>query len=453
MKKSFRFLSALVSAAMLISFTAIPAEAKTTSKVISGINLTNKKKNASGSGWSWNYKTKTLTLSGVKIDAKTSAVTLPSGNVTVKLSGKNVISVKANSENATYGIYAKGDMTVVGSGSLECSSVNTLGVPGGLSADNLKLAGSGKIKVSTSGGNRDSSPKGVYVSDDFNITKGSLVVSVKNTNRDKKCVSYGILSNTGDVSIGSSSSVSVTVAASGAAVGTATNAGDISIAGKFVTDVGSLYDSSEAIKSAGDLALGGTSSIKSSASQYAGGLWADEKIAIKKAKTSIEISCAETAIPSEYVGNYAGYTGSSAYGIGCDGKLAASSSTIYVTAKASGFPTCGIFSYDNASFSRCKFKITCTSSGSSAYGLRTIGSDSDIMSLDNCTGSIKATSASILAVNALEVSGTSFSKNEHIGSSEFSGYTYYSVNKTFDTKFKISDNFKMENSAIDLSLS
>ena len=114
---------------------------------------------ASGTGWSWDASEKLLTLHNFQFETSAAtAIILPSG-AKVVLEGDNRVASLVEDE---YGLYGSGDVTFLGSGSLECSGGR------GIHAGSITINGCDVTGVSR----LDSNASGVSCAGDILVTGG-----------------------------------------------------------------------------------------------------------------------------------------------------------------------------------------------------------------------------------------------------------------------------------------
>ena len=180
--KITRLLGILLALVMLVGLlptTALAAEATATANFTSGdgsaaLELLNAAKTGTENS-TWDADTKTLTLNGVNFTTTAAiAVKLPAGSTIVLAEGTtNTITGGNSASEDCYGIYAEGNLTISGSGTLNVTAGNassrSCGIYAGSNTDKALTISSGTV-IAT-GGDVSSGPSfGIYTLGYFTIS-------------------------------------------------------------------------------------------------------------------------------------------------------------------------------------------------------------------------------------------------------------------------------------------
>ena len=187
--KLWSILLTLVMVVGMLPTTALATEPATTTAnfdadPVGALNLLNAAKTDGAADSEWNNTTKTLTLNGVNFTATAAtAVYLPAGS-TIVLNGDNTITGGNASSGASYGIYAEGNLTISGSGTLTVTA-GTAGGKGsndrscGIYTGNDLTMSSGIVKAYA--GTSAKASLGIYSKGNFTISGTADVTAIGGT--------------------------------------------------------------------------------------------------------------------------------------------------------------------------------------------------------------------------------------------------------------------------------
>lgn len=445
-KRLTKAIMGILLAAAVVSFSAVPAfAAKDGGKEIRGIELMNAKKSKSGKGWKWDAKTNTLTLNGLNLKSSEAGITLPDKSCTVKLKGKNKITLATESSKQIYCISSDGSITFTGNGSLECVSSNLRGSAGGIKAENIILNADGKIACEQSCSGTGNVIRCIDAEKAFTMKKGSLVITGSDVSESKTLSSRAISCKS--CTIEKKASADITIKANSAAEGIYAYGdkadGVLKCSGKLTSVVNSKKSSAVGINAEKAIITG-----KLDLTQNDLGFGCGVKTASGLEISGAEIKNLSYSRQAQKLRNVDETLPDNAYtgGIYSSGALTVSDSRLEITAESTAKITCfGILSSSGMSFKDSRLSISAKSFQHNGFGILGMegGQKSSVVKLDGCNGKIYGNSVCVMVPFNIEVKNCDPGPHK-VNPAEVDGHTYYSFSKTLDTKFAYEDGYKLD---------